>query len=210
MLNEVGTPPIKASSEDNGIRAEALPPFPADKMAAYAPGGDPSDAAHGRAESPRGHLGAEQRVPAGRLERRRQQDPFRHQGEPFHPQGRLPEAGRRQQIQGDGYQGRARGGRPDGTVRRSADLHERCQGEARHGDQALAGQLRPHASPTGGPAGLPLGVRFDARPVEEAGAGLGARPERLEVGRAADAPGRQYGQEAGQGFAQTSRPDHQG
>ena len=43
VLNEVGTPPIKASSEDNGIRAEALPPFPADKMAAYAPGGDPSD-----------------------------------------------------------------------------------------------------------------------------------------------------------------------
>ena len=36
-------PPIKASSEDNGIRAEALPPFPPDKLAAYAPGGDMTD-----------------------------------------------------------------------------------------------------------------------------------------------------------------------
>ena len=37
VLEDVGMPPMKASSEDNGIRAEALPPFPADKMAAYAP-----------------------------------------------------------------------------------------------------------------------------------------------------------------------------
>ena len=43
VLDEIGTPPVKASNEDNGIRAEALPPFPADKMAAYAPGGDMTD-----------------------------------------------------------------------------------------------------------------------------------------------------------------------
>ncbi len=42
VLDEVGTPPIKASN-DGGLRAEALPPFPADKLAAYAPGGDMSD-----------------------------------------------------------------------------------------------------------------------------------------------------------------------
>ena len=43
VLDEIGMPPIKASSEDNGVRAEALPPFPPDKLAAYAPGGDTSD-----------------------------------------------------------------------------------------------------------------------------------------------------------------------
>lgn len=35
VLDEVGVPPIKASKEESGLRIEALPPFPADKMAPY-------------------------------------------------------------------------------------------------------------------------------------------------------------------------------
>jgi hypothetical protein len=40
VLDEVGVPPIKASREESGIRPEALPPFPADKMAPYLVGAD--------------------------------------------------------------------------------------------------------------------------------------------------------------------------
>ena len=43
VLDEIGTPPIKASNEDSGLHSESLPPFPADKLAAYAPGGEMTD-----------------------------------------------------------------------------------------------------------------------------------------------------------------------
>jgi hypothetical protein len=43
VLDEIGVPPIKASNEDSSIRAAALPPFPADRMAPYSANGDMSD-----------------------------------------------------------------------------------------------------------------------------------------------------------------------
>ena len=58
--------------------------------------------AQGRPQRPRGHLGAEHGLPAGRPQGRRRQDPQGSDGEPGDPQGRLPEAGRRKQVQGHG------------------------------------------------------------------------------------------------------------
>ena len=43
VLDEIGTPPIKPSREENGIRFEALPPFSAEAMAKYPDGGEPTD-----------------------------------------------------------------------------------------------------------------------------------------------------------------------
>jgi len=40
VLDEIGVPPIKASREESGVRIEALPPFPADKMAPYLVGAE--------------------------------------------------------------------------------------------------------------------------------------------------------------------------
>ncbi|HVS37486.1 MAG TPA: hypothetical protein VMS17_18125 [Gemmataceae bacterium] len=43
ILDEIGVPPINASNEDSSIHLESLPPFAADKMAAYTADGDKTD-----------------------------------------------------------------------------------------------------------------------------------------------------------------------